>query len=271
MVAKYPKFAHLPIILSEADPEGCAACSMKTNPANSYRNSPLYGTYTAVMIKALFDLQDRSKVNLAAMLSWSFEFENKDYFEGFRTLATNGIDKPVLNVFRMAGLMSGQRVMTGSTGQIPLDDMMKNGVRQAPDIDAMATKAAHEAAVLLWNYHDDDLPAATADVQVTIAGIPVGVKKVLLEHYRIDDTHSNSYTVWKAMGSPQSPTPEQYARLKAGGTTGASDLSRMARRKQWQGDDCHEFAPPGHIVDASEVVVFLSLPKSYRRTWETLR
>jgi xylan 1,4-beta-xylosidase len=217
LVAKYPKFAHLPIILSEADPEGCAACSMKTNPANSYRNSPLYGTYTAVMIKALFDLQDRSKVNLAAMLSWSFEFENKDYFEGFRTLATNGIDKPVLNVFRMAGLMSGQRVMTGSTGQIPLDDMMKNGVRQAPDIDAMATRAAHEAAVLLWNYHDDDLPAPTADVQVTIAGIPVGVKKVLLEHYRIDDTHSNSYTVWKAMGSPQSPTPEQYARLKEAG------------------------------------------------------
>jgi xylan 1,4-beta-xylosidase len=156
-------------------------------------------------------------VNLAAMLSWSFEFENKDYFEGFRTLATNGIDKPVLNVFRMAGLMSGQRVMTGSTGQIPLDDMMKNGVRQAPDIDAMATRAAHEAAVLLWNYHDDDLPAPTADVQVTIAGIPVGVKKVLLEHYRIDDTHSNSYTVWKAMGSPQSPTPEQYARLKEAG------------------------------------------------------
>lgn len=217
IVAKYPKYIHLPIVLSEADPEGCAACSMKTNPANSYRNSPLYGTYTAVMIKALFDLQDRSKVNLAAMLSWSFEFENKDFFEGFRTLATNGIDKPVLNVFRMAGLMSGERVMTSSTGQIPLDDMMKNGVRQAPDIDAMATKAAHEAAVMLWNYHDDDLPAASADVQVTIAGIPPGVKKVLLEHYRIDDTHSNSYTVWKGMGSPQTPTPEQYAQTKAAG------------------------------------------------------
>jgi xylan 1,4-beta-xylosidase len=217
IVAKYPKYIHLPIVLSEADPEGCAACSMKTNPANSYRNSPLYGTYTAVMIKALFDLQDRSKVNLAAMLSWSFEFENKDFFEGFRTLATNGIDKPVLNVFRMAGLMSGERVMTSSTGEIPLDDMMKNGVRQAPDIDAMATKTAHEAAVMLWNYHDDDLPAASADVQVTIAGIPQGVKKVLLEHYRIDDTHSNSYTVWKGMGSPQTPTPEQYAQLKAAG------------------------------------------------------
>ena len=151
------------------------------------------------------------------MLSWSFEFENKDFFEGFRTLATNGVDKPVLNIFRMAGLMSGERVMTSSTGQIPLDQMMKDGVRRAPDIDAMATKGGREAAILLWNYDDDDVPAAGADVQVVIRGIPAGVKRVLLEHYRIDDTHSNSYTVWKAMGSPQSPTPEQYVELKAAG------------------------------------------------------
>jgi xylan 1,4-beta-xylosidase len=217
LVAKYPQYIKLPIILSEADPDICAACSMKSNPAIAYRNGPLYATYTAAAIKALFELQDRSKVNLAAMLSWAFEFENQDYFEGFRTLATNGVDKPILNLFRMAGLMSGERIVTSSTGQIPLDDIIKSGVRQAPDIDAMATKAAHEAAVMLWNYHEDDLPAPDADVQVTISGIPAGVKKVLLAHYRIDDKHSNSYTVWKAMGSPQSPTPEQYARLKEAG------------------------------------------------------
>jgi xylan 1,4-beta-xylosidase len=216
-VAKYPKFKHLPIILSEADPEGCAGCSMKVNPANAYRNGPLYPSYTATAMKAIFDLQDAAGVNIISMLSWAFEFENKDYFEGFRTLATNGIDKPVLNVFRMAGLMSGDRVATSSTGQVPLKEIVSEGVREAPDVDAFATKAQHEAAVMLWNYHDDDVPAPDAAVEVTVAGVPEGVKKVLLEHYRIDNTHSNSYTVWKAMGSPQSPTPEQYAQLKAAG------------------------------------------------------
>ena len=44
------------------------------------------------------------------MLTWAFEFEGQPYFDGFRTLATNGVDKPVLNVFRMAGLMRGDRV-----------------------------------------------------------------------------------------------------------------------------------------------------------------
>jgi xylan 1,4-beta-xylosidase len=217
IVAKYPKYAHLPIILSEADPEGCAACSMKSNPANAYRNGPLYATYTAAAMKALFELQDRTKVDLLAMLSWSFEFEGKDYFEGFRTLATNGVDKPVLNVFRMAGFMSGERVMTSSTGQVPLDEILSMGVRQQADIDALGTKAEREAAVMLWNYHDDDLPAPGAAVHLTIAGIPAGVKRVLLEHFRIDDTHNNSYSAWKAMGSPQAPTAEQYAQLQEAG------------------------------------------------------
>ena len=217
IVAKYPQFRHLPIILSEADPEGCAACSMKENPANAYRNGPLYAAYTATALKALFELQDKENANLIAMLSWSFEFENKDYFEGFRTLATNGIDKPILNLFRMAGLLSGERVATTSTGQVPIGDLVKVGVRQTPDVDAFATKADREAAVMVWNYHDDDVPALGADVQVTVTAIPAGVKKVLLEHYRIDEAHSNSYTAWKKMGSPQAPTPTQYVELKAAG------------------------------------------------------
>src|SRR3984885_9897399 len=62
IVARYPRYTQLPIILSEADPEGYAACSMKVNPANAYRNGPLYATYTAAAIKGLFELEDRNKV-----------------------------------------------------------------------------------------------------------------------------------------------------------------------------------------------------------------
>ena len=228
IVAKYPKFRHLPIILSEADPEGCAACSMKMNPANAYRNGPLYAIYTAVAMKELFALQDKYKVNLLAMLSWSFEFENKDYFEGFRTLATNGVDKPVLNVFRMAGLMSGNRVVTSSEAQVPLDDILSAGVRQTPDVDAMATRTEHEAAVMLWNYHDDDLPAAGAAVQVTIAGIPAGVNKILLEHYRIDETHSNSYSVWKGNGFSAGADAGAVCPAERSRSIGSSELPAVA-------------------------------------------
>jgi xylan 1,4-beta-xylosidase len=33
----------------------------------------------------------------------------------------------------------------------------------------------------------------------------------------MDETHSNSYGVWQAMGKPQSPAGADYARLEAAG------------------------------------------------------
>ncbi len=214
IVARH-KMNKLPIILSEADPEGCAACSMKVNPANAYRNGTLYPSYTAAAYKGVFELADRHKVNLLSMLSWSFEFEGKEYFEGFRSLATNGIDKPVLNFFRMAALMKGQRVGVGSSGQVKLDDIIAGGVRGVPDLDAFATADARQAAVMLWNYHDAEKPGPSFPATVRIAGLPQGLSRVRLTHYRIDDAHSNAYAVWKAIGSPQNPSPAQYAELKS--------------------------------------------------------
>ena len=104
-----------------------------------------------------------------------------------------------------------------SSGRVALDEILKSGVRGTPDVDAFATKGDHEAAVMLWNYHDDDVAAPATEVEVAIGGVPVGVKRVLLEHYRIDETHSNAYTVWKAMGSPARPTQDQESKLKAAG------------------------------------------------------
>jgi len=148
------------------------------------------------------------------MLSWAFEFENKDYFEGFRSLATNGIDKPVLNFFRMAALMRGNRVHTASDGAVALDTMMAAGVRGGADVDALATRAQREAAVMLWNYHDVDVPADATPTTLRIHGLPSTLDRVLLTHYRIDDTHSNAYGAWLAMGSPQQPSAAQLAELK---------------------------------------------------------
>jgi xylan 1,4-beta-xylosidase len=226
IVRSFPKFQNLPVILSEADPEGCAACSARLYPPNAYRNGPLYPSYTAAAMKGLFELADREHVNLLGMLTWAFEFEGKPYFDGYRTLATNGVDKPVLNFFRMAGLMSGDRVTAISSGAAPLDSILKNSVRQDPDIDALATSTTGQASVLVWNYHDDDVAAPSAAIVVSIKSIPPSASRVLLQQYRIDDHHSNAYTVWKEMGSPQNPTPEQYAKLQAAGQLQLLDSPR---------------------------------------------
>jgi xylan 1,4-beta-xylosidase len=214
IVNEFPQYTRLPIVLSEADPEGCAACSARTYPQNLYRNGLIYPSYTAAALKGIFELADRYRSNMAGMLTWAFEFEGQPYFDGFRTLATNGIDKPVLNVFRMAGMMSGERVRVESSGAVPLDGILASGVRAAPAIDALAARDDRQLTALVWNYHDDELPAAPAPVRLSLDGLPA---RVLVQHYRIDDEHSNAYTMWKRMGSPQHPAPEQYAQLEAAG------------------------------------------------------
>ena len=180
------------------------------------------------------------------MLTWAFEFEDQPYFDGFRTLSTNGIDKPIINFFRMAGMMSGNRVRVESSGSVALDAILKSGVRQQPDVDALATADDGKAAVLLWNYHDDDIAGPSASVHLRIKGFPSSQRRALMEHFRIDDTHSNAYTAWKAMGSPQSPAPEQVAQLQAAGGLQLLESPRWIDLDLGAGDV--NFALPRHGI-----------------------
>ena len=218
------RFRGLPIILSEADPEGCGACSPEQHPEDAYRNGTVYPAYTAASMKGLLQLAEREHVNLAGFLTWAFEFEDQPLFAGRRTLATHGIDKPELNFFRMAGLLGGERVEATSSGAIPEENVVASGVRQQPEIDALATRLGNSAAILLWNYQDDDTPGPGVPVRVAIHGIPPAIHRVLLEEYRTDKSHSDAFEVWRQMGSPPEPSAEQYSRLKGAGqleTTGS--------------------------------------------------
>lgn len=216
ILASFPKYAKLPIILSEADPEGCAACSLSMGyKQNGYRNGTMYPTYTATLMNSIINLADEQKANMEGMLTWAFEFEGQPWFDGFRTLATNGVDKPVLNVFRMAQKLTGDRVAVQSSGAIPTAQIIANGVRTLPDVNALATRDGNTVTVMAWNYHDDDLPGPDVAVHLVLNNMPK--KTLTVEHYRIDQTHSNSYTAWQKMGSPQNPTAEQFKQLEASG------------------------------------------------------
>ncbi|MCK7554911.1 beta-xylosidase [Chitinophaga sedimenti] len=216
VISSFPEMKNIPVIIGESDPEGCAACGMKTDPQNAYRNGTMYSSYTAASLTRIMDLNDSYGTNIIGAVNWSFEFENQPWFYGFRDLATNGVDKPVLNVFRMLGMMRGNRVAV--TGDLAYDasSIIAAGVRgERTDVNALASGDKQSAAVLLWNYHDDDITEGAAEVDLAIKNIRF--KKGTLYHYRIDQQHSNSYEVWKKMGSPQSPTPEQYKILEKSG------------------------------------------------------
>jgi xylan 1,4-beta-xylosidase len=215
IVASFPELKHLPIIIGESDPEGCAACSMRFHPQNGYRNGTMYSSYTAATFARKYDLAARRRVNFQGAVTWAFEFEDQPYFDGFRDLATNGIDKPVLNVFRMFGRMGGERVEARSSGAVALETMLEAGVKDQADIGALASRRERSVSVLVWHYHDDDLPAPAAEIDLAVRGLPAA--RVLLDHYRVDGEHSNSFEAWKKMGSPQTPADEQYRQLERAG------------------------------------------------------
>lgn len=214
-VAGYAQFKSKPIVIGEADPDGCAACPQTDVPADAYRNVPAYGAYEAAMMKHSLRLADSLGVNLRACLAWAWLFEGYPYFQGFRTLSTNGIHKPVLNAFKMLGKLKGDRIPLSSTGALGLAEILKNGVRGEPDIDGMAVKSPGSVMALIWNYHDDIVQAAPAGITLKVT-LPAGFpSQVRLTHYRMDTTHSNAYTAWLKLGSPQSPSAAQTAQLKA--------------------------------------------------------
>src|SRR5690242_11141864 len=95
--------------------------------------------------------------------------------------------------------------------------MLKDGVRGKPDVAAIASLDQSKLCVLLWHYHDDDVPGATATVTLRITGLPSDVRAARQTHFRIDEERSNAFTAWKRIGSPQTPTAEQYALLEKAG------------------------------------------------------
>ncbi|HEX4321664.1 MAG TPA: beta-xylosidase [Acidobacteriaceae bacterium] len=221
VIASYPEWKNTPIVLGESDPEGCAACK---GPENGYRNGPLYGVSVAEATMRTYELASRYNLKVEGAVTWAFEFEDQPYFAGFRELATNGIDKPVLNVFRMMGMLGGNWVETHSSGAISLDDIDQESVVGSPDINAVATANSsngnHEADILVWNYHDEDVTAPEAAIHLAVDGLShdgIASKSVTAEEFRMDATHSNAYTAWQQMGSPAQPSPEQQQKLEAAG------------------------------------------------------
>jgi xylan 1,4-beta-xylosidase len=222
VVASYPELKGKPVIIGESDPDGCAACPSSIYPQNGYRNGTLYASYTAAAFARKYALAERYRVNFEGAVTWAFEFEGQPYFAGFRVLSTNGIALPVLNVFRMFGQMGGRKLAVESSGEVGLEEIRREGVRGKPDVAALASLRDGKISVLAWHHHDDDVPGPPAEVELSVAGLTGGEAPALLEHFRIDRDHSNAFEAWKAMGSPQRPTPAQQALLER-----SSDLSLL--------------------------------------------
>jgi xylan 1,4-beta-xylosidase len=211
-VATFPQYKQTPIVISEADPEGCAAC-IEAQP--SYRTSPAYGAYEVAMMKGTLQLEASTGVNVGGVLAWAFLVPDEPMFAAYRVLASNGIDLPVLNAFKLMGSLQGTSLPVTSSGALTAAQIIASGVRGQPDIDAMATLNGQQIQVLVWNYHDILETVAASPVTLTVQ-VPASFgAQASVSHLRVDETHGDAYTTWVAQGSPATPTAAQLTALQA--------------------------------------------------------
>jgi xylan 1,4-beta-xylosidase len=132
----------------------------------------------------------------------------------------------------MYGRMGGDRIAAESDHQLSLNEIMRSGVGEQPDVGVLASRDGDQLCVMVWHYHDDDIAGPTANVTLDVAGLGSEWSNAEVTHYRIDSEHSNSYAAWQRMGSPNAPNGRQYRRLMR-----ASDLATLDEPQTQSIDD----------------------------------
>lgn len=212
--AEFSELRQHEVILSECDPDGWAAGSIRENRNLAYRNTEYYASYVANAVCKLIDLQDPDGPRVDGMLTWAFQFEDREFFAGLRTLSTNGVDKPVLNVFRLLARLGGAQLALHSSAS--RDPLLQEGGDQPdtpPDLSGIAAlNQAGEVQVLLCSHHDDWDVHRPTTAHVQLSGLEPG-RIYAVRCTTIDGTHANAHTAWQQMGCPQPPDAAQLRKL----------------------------------------------------------
>jgi len=135
-----------------------------------------------------------------AMSYWTFSdvFEEQGviktpFYGGYGLIAEGNVPKAAFNAFVMLHRLGDRR--------------------SQPDLrNSLVTKRSDGSfAIAIWNYAAEGTAGATRSVQIKVTGWQ-GTPRYHIEI--LDNDHGSALTAWRAMGSPESPTREQYEQLR---------------------------------------------------------
>ena len=122
VIGDFPQYRALPAIVDECDASVPAHWGLYDNANFAYRNTEYFPVFQCKLMKKLLDLNQQSPAKVAQATTWSFYFEGERYFEGTRSLFTaGGIEKPVLNAYRMLSRLGTTRLEATSSHAWSLD------------------------------------------------------------------------------------------------------------------------------------------------------
>jgi xylan 1,4-beta-xylosidase len=218
VIAEFPQYRSLPAIVDECDAGVPAHFSVYDNANFQFQNTEYYPVFQVKMFKKILDLNESEEVKVEQATSWSFYFEGERFFEGTRSFLTaGGIEKPFLNAYRMMARLGGRRLAATSDAMSPAEDLDSgDGRSMREEVDVLASSdAAGRVTVLVWRHTDDQYRSDDGPVPVDLRVEGLTGRDYSLSHHRIDAVHSNSHTAWTGLGSPQNPSEQEIAAIKA--------------------------------------------------------
>jgi xylan 1,4-beta-xylosidase len=215
VIGDFSELSRAELILSECDPDGWAAGTIHDNPNLFYRNSEYYASFVAATINKLMDRRAVNGARIDGVLTWAFLFEDRDFFEGFRTLSTNGIDKAVLNIFRMLAKLGGTRLaLTSDRDRDPVQRGRADSADDLPDISGLAAADETDGVQIFLSSHHDDWDVTTSsEVRIHLLGVEPD-QRYNIYRALVAKGSGNAYTIWDQMGRPQPPTEAQLQTMQ---------------------------------------------------------
>ncbi len=221
---EYPQLENIPIHVEEWGVSSGGTTGLNKKPSADVRNSQYGAAFMTTWIQRHIQMQQENDRNIEnfTFCSSGYEGVRPHDFMGYRTFHTkNGFHKPILNAYKLLNKLAPNLV--------PVEISKPN-----KHLSAFATADDKRITIIMTNFQNDKINNGGPSYPI---GLDIETPweentEVTLRHWRIDETHSNAYTAFKKIGSPQNPTVEEIAKVKS-----AMQLEELHKPKTMQSKD----------------------------------
>jgi xylan 1,4-beta-xylosidase len=198
-IAAIPGTAGIPVYVTECDIDIGLTISLYENPNVEYRNTEYYAAFQCALAKEILDISNSFPANpVKCIVIDALFYPGYRIFEGQRAIFTaEEIDKPIFNAFRLLGKLGNERLQFETSGK--------------SNINGLATRKGDTIQIMVYNFNQDVSGRESEKAELTVK-MPSS-RSYKLIHYRIDENHSNAYSVWKSLGKPIIPNDDQMNQI----------------------------------------------------------
>jgi xylan 1,4-beta-xylosidase len=202
---EYEQLKNLPIHVEEWGESSGGTTGVRTKPVADIRNSQYGAAFLTYWVgrHIRMQLDNDRKIEGFTFCSSGYEQIPEADFMGYRTLNTkNGFYKPILNGYQLLKKLDRELIQTH--------------VASNKNILSYATRSENRICVLITNYqYEHPFNDGIAErISLEIKHHWGETANMTVKHYRIDEHHSNAYSVFKKSGSPELIDPIMIDAIK---------------------------------------------------------